>query len=89
MGLFGSKTEKDKAYERVAKALEATRMKDPDGKVHAGVFDASAFADMGEISSTIDGVLGFLQENDREIIDVKLTDTGTAAIGVKVLVLYR
>ena len=44
---------------------------------------------MGEISSTIDGVLGFLQENDREIIDVKLTDTGTAAIGVKVLVLYR
>lgn len=89
MGLFSSKTEKDKAYERVAKALEAMRMKHPDGKVHAGVFDVSAFADMGEISSTIDGVLGFLQENDREIIDVKLTDTGTAAIGVKVLVLYR
>ena len=89
MGLFSSKTEEDKAYERVAKALEAMRMKHPDGKVHAGVFDVSAFADMGEISSTIDGVLGFLQENDREIIDVKLTDTGTAAIGVKVLVLYR
>lgn len=89
MGLFSTKTEKDKTYERVAKALDDMRLKDADGKIHAGAFEVSAFAEIGDISTTIDGVLGFLQEQGRMIVDVKITDSGSAAAGIKALVLYR
>lgn len=89
MGLFSGKTEEEKTYERVARALDELRIQDADGKIHAGLFEIGGLSDCGTASVTLNGVLGFLQENGREIVDVKITDGGSGTIAMKALVLYR
>lgn len=89
MGLFDGKTEEEKAYERVAMALDQLRIQESDGKLHAGIFEISGLADCGAASATLNGVLGFLQEKGHEIADVKISDSGNATLGMKILVLYR
>lgn len=72
MGLFdGGRTQEDKNLEKIARALDEMRLKEPDGLLHAGCFGVSMIADAASISMVLDGVLEFLQKNGREIVDVK------------------
>lgn len=97
MGLFGSgKTSEEKHEERVARALDemgvsVDSLKQPDGKLHVGCFDAgSVLASRRNLSLTVDGVVGFLQDQGREVVDVKLSPgSGESAISQLVTILYR
>ena len=87
MGLFdGGKSQEEKDLEKVARALETMRVKEPDGYVHAGCFKVS----LDTTSMVIDGVLEFLQRNGREIVDVKQgLASGADASNALYTVLYR
>lgn len=90
MALFGSgKSDEDKQLERVAKALESLNLQEKNGLVHAGWFTLSGFVGVDARSSqVIDGVLEYMQKQNYEIVDVKISapdGTGDRTL----LVLYR
>lgn len=87
MGLFDGKSAEDKNLEKIARALDEMRLKDADGRVHAGCFCTSLLADASDASLILDGVLEFLQRNDREIVNV--ATTATSAGSNMFTVLYR
>lgn len=98
MGLFGSgKSNEEKLQERVAKALDemgitAESVTEKDGAVHAGCFQGSSgLSSYKNLSLTMEGVLGFLQANGREIVDVKVSPCGSGdtIMSQLVTVLYR
>lgn len=98
MGLFGGgKSSEEKIQERIAKALDsmgisAESVGAPDGKVHVGCFEAgSVMNSYANMSLVIDGAIGFLQQNGREIIDVKVSPCGSSDsfMSQLVTVMYR
>ncbi|OUO88636.1 hypothetical protein B5F40_12335 [Gordonibacter sp. An230] len=98
MGLFGSgKSDEEKLQERVAKALDEMGITvesaaEKDGSVHVGCFQgALGLSSYKNLSMTMEGVLGFLQTNGREIVDVKVSPCGSGdtIMSQLVTVLYR
>ncbi|OUO91105.1 hypothetical protein B5F40_04795 [Gordonibacter sp. An230] len=98
MGLFGSgKFDEEKLQERVAKALDemgltVESVSENDGALHVGCFQGgSGLSSFKNLSLTIEGVIGFLQANDREIVDVKASPCGSgdSIMSQLVTVLYR
>ena len=91
MGLFdGGKSQEEKDLEKVARALETMRVKEPDGYVHAGCFKVSLMWGIDTTSTVVDGVFEFLQRNGREIVDVKQgLASGADASNALYTVLYR
>lgn len=98
MSLFGSgRSDEDKLRERVAKALEemgvtVESVAEKDGAVHVGCFQGSSgLSSYKNLSLTIEGVVGFLQANGREIVDVKVgpCGSGDSIMSQLVTVLYR
>ena len=88
MALFGQgKTDEEKSLEKIAKALDSMRRKEPNGCLHAGCFGMGVLFDANDASLVVEGVLEFLQKNGREVVDVKpcLSDS----YGMVFTVLYR
>ena len=90
MGLFGpGKSEGEKLQERVAKALDEMGVTvesaaEKDGALHVGCFQGSS-------GLTMEGVIGFLQANGREIVDAKVSPCGSGdtVMSQLVTILYR
>ncbi|HIY83723.1 hypothetical protein [Rubneribacter sp.] len=98
MGLFGSgKSDEEKLQERVAKALDEMGItvesaSEKDGALHVGCFQGSSgLTSYKNLSLTMEGVIGFLQQNGREIVDVKVNPCGSGdtVMSQLVTVLYR
>ena len=98
MGLFGSgKSDEEKLQERVAKALDdmgvtAETVGQKDGALHVGCFQGSSgLSSYKNLSLNMEGVVGFLQQNGREIVDVKVNPCGSGdtVMSQLVTVLYR
>ena len=98
MGLFGSgKSDEEKLQERVVKALDdmgvtVESVAEKDGALHVGCFQGSSgLTSYKNLLLTMEGVIGFLQQNGREIVDVKVNPCGSGdtVMSQLVTVLYR
>ena len=98
MGLFGpGKSAGEKLQERVAKALDEMGVTvesaaEKDGALHVGCFQGSSgLTSYKNLSLTMEGVIGFLQANGREIVDVKVNPCGSGdtVMSQLVTILYR
>lgn len=89
MALFAGKSDEEKALERIARALDSMLLKESDGRVHAGLFEIDGLSDIKTATTTVNGVLEFMQERGYQIVDVKMSDGGQGTLRMKILVLYR
>lgn len=98
MGLFGSgKSEKEKLRERVKKALEemgitAESVGEKDGFLHVGCFQGSSgLSSYKDMSLVMECVIGYLQTQGREVVDVKVSPCGSGdtIMSQLVTILYR
>lgn len=92
VALFGSgKSPEDKVMEKMASYLQDMCVKEKDGMVHAGCFEISSGTSRAKTSTIIDGILEYLQKNDHEIVDVKVSPSGMgdSLLCLTVLVLYK
>lgn len=98
MGLFGmGKSDEEKVQGRVAKALDemgiaAETVAAKDGNLHVGCFQGSTgLSSYKDLSITMDCVIAFLQENGREVVDVKVSPCGSSdsIMSQLVTILYR
>lgn len=91
MGLLDfNKAPEQKIEKALNKAVESINLQPKDGLIHAGAFEIGIVGQQ-KVSIILDGVLGYLQRSDREIVDVKL-HTGGIGDNVRSLsavVLYK
>ncbi len=92
MALFGSnKSQEEKIMEKMASYLQDMCIPEKDGLVHAGCFEISSGTSRAKTSTIINGIMEYLQKNQFEIVDVKVSPSGMgdSLLCLTVLILYK